>query len=86
MKKRFCSPDVELLCVGMCPYFLPRELTSAIVVAVPPPHQKKHWRRRRKLESKLQQNYTRDVWTGMREITGFNVKDRQPVSSPDRAC
>lgn len=39
---------------------------------------------KRKLEAKLQQN-TRDIWAGMREITGFNMKDRQPVSNPDRA-
>lgn len=31
----------------------------------------------------LKQNNTRDVWIGMREITGVNVKDRQPVSSLD---
>lgn len=34
---------------------------------------------RRKLEAKLQQNNTRDVWTGMREITGFSVRNRQAL-------
>ena len=32
---------------------------------------------KQKLESKLQQNNSRDVWRGMRQITGFNLKDRQ---------
>lgn len=35
---------------------------------------------RRKLETKVQQNNTGDVWTGMRDTTG-----RQPVSSLDGA-
>ncbi|XP_075955445.1 uncharacterized protein LOC142957475 [Anarhichas minor] len=34
VKECFCSPDIELLAVGMRPYYLPREFTSAIVVAV----------------------------------------------------
>ena len=34
MKERFCSPDIELLAVGIRPYYLPREFTSAIVIAV----------------------------------------------------
>ena len=35
---------------------------------------------RRKLE-----NNARDLWTGMKEITGFKVRDRQPVGSLERA-
>lgn len=34
VKERFCGPDIEFLAVGMRPFYLPRELTSAIVVAV----------------------------------------------------
>lgn len=34
VKKRFCSPNIELLAVGIRPYYLPREFTSAIVVTV----------------------------------------------------
>jgi len=34
VKERFCSPNIELLAVGMRPYYLPREFTSAIVVVV----------------------------------------------------
>ncbi|KAI3359074.1 hypothetical protein L3Q82_002565 [Scortum barcoo] len=40
---------------------------------------------RRKLEAKLQQNDVRDVWTGMKHITGMNGKDRQTPGSLDRA-
>ena len=29
-----CSPDIELLVVSLCPYYLPREFTCAIVIAV----------------------------------------------------
>ncbi|MED6262418.1 hypothetical protein ATANTOWER_019189 [Ataeniobius toweri] len=32
---------------------------------------------KKKLESKLQQNNIRDVWTGMKKITGFKQKDDQ---------
>ena len=32
---------------------------------------------RRKLEAKLQQNNVRDVWTGMKQITGYKVSGRQ---------
>ena len=31
---------------------------------------------RRRLEAKLQRNNARDVWTGMKEIIGFKVRDR----------
>jgi len=34
VKERFCSPDIELLAVGLRPFDLPRELHSVIVVAV----------------------------------------------------
>jgi len=34
MKERLCTPDIELLAVGMRPYYLPREFTSTIVIAV----------------------------------------------------
>ena len=34
MKERLCTPDIELLAVGMHPYYLPREFTAAIVIAV----------------------------------------------------
>ena len=30
----FCSPDIKLLCVGICPYSLPRELTFTTAAAV----------------------------------------------------
>ena len=40
---------------------------------------------RRKLEAKLQQNSVRDVWTGMKNITGVKGKDRQTSGSLDRA-
>ncbi|KAI3362697.1 hypothetical protein L3Q82_001764 [Scortum barcoo] len=41
---------------------------------------------RRKLEAKLsQQNNVRDVWTGMKHITGMKGKDRQTSGSLDRA-
>ena len=40
---------------------------------------------RRKLEAKLQQNNVRDVWTGMREITGFKARSRQLGGSLERA-
>ncbi|KAI3359450.1 hypothetical protein L3Q82_013758, partial [Scortum barcoo] len=40
---------------------------------------------RRKLEAKLQQNNVRDVWTGMKHITGMKGKDRQTPGSLDRA-
>lgn len=32
----FCRPEIGLVCVGMRPYFLPREPTSTIVIAAPP--------------------------------------------------
>ncbi|XP_032423388.1 uncharacterized protein LOC116723007 [Xiphophorus hellerii] len=34
VKEQICSPDIELLAVGMRPYYLPREFTSAILIAV----------------------------------------------------
>ena len=34
VKDRICSPDIELLAVGLRPYYLPREFSHAIVVAV----------------------------------------------------
>ena len=34
MKERLCTPNIELLAVGMRPYYLPREFTSTIVIAV----------------------------------------------------
>ena len=34
VKERFCSPDIELLAVGLRPFDLPRELYSVVVVAV----------------------------------------------------
>lgn len=34
VKERFCSPDIELLAVSLRPYYLPREFTCAIIVAV----------------------------------------------------
>ena len=34
VKHCFCSPDAELLAVCFCPYYLPREFTSVITVAV----------------------------------------------------
>ena len=40
---------------------------------------------RRKLEAKLQQNNVRDVWTGMKQITGCKVSDRQSSGSLERA-
>ncbi|KAM4580370.1 uncharacterized protein PAE49_005246 [Odontesthes bonariensis] len=40
---------------------------------------------RRKLESKLEQNCVRDVWTGMKHITGMKGKDTQTSGSLDRA-
>ena len=33
-KDRICSPDIELLAVGLHPYYLPREFSHAIAVAV----------------------------------------------------
>lgn len=35
MKERLCCPDIKLLATGMCPYYLPREFSSAIVY-IPP--------------------------------------------------
>ena len=40
---------------------------------------------RRKLEAKLQQNNVRDVWTGMKQITGCKVSGRQSSGSLKRA-
>ena len=40
---------------------------------------------RKKLESKLQQKNTKDVWKSMKQITGFNIKDHQQGGSQDRA-
>ena len=40
---------------------------------------------RRKLEAKLQQNNVRDVWTGMKQITGCKVSGRQSSGSLERA-
>ncbi|XP_049911756.1 uncharacterized protein LOC126397200 [Epinephelus moara] len=34
VKDRICSPDIELLAVGLRPYYLPREFSHAIVVAL----------------------------------------------------
>lgn len=34
VKERFCSPNIKLLGVGMRPYYLPREFTSAIIITV----------------------------------------------------
>ena len=34
VKKRLCTPDIELLTVGMRPYYLPRKFTSAIIIGV----------------------------------------------------
>ncbi|XP_036944052.1 uncharacterized protein LOC119013532 [Acanthopagrus latus] len=34
VKERLCTPDIELLAVGMRPYYLPREFMSTIVIAV----------------------------------------------------
>ena len=34
VKERHCTPDIELLAVGMRPYYLPREFTSTIIIAV----------------------------------------------------
>ena len=34
MKERLCTPDIELLAEGMCPYYLLREFMSTIVIAV----------------------------------------------------
>ena len=34
VKDRICSPDIELLAVGLRPYYLPREFSHAIAVAV----------------------------------------------------
>ena len=34
VKERLCTPDIELLAVGMRPYYLPREFTSTITIAV----------------------------------------------------
>ena len=34
VKERLCTPDIELLTVGMRPYYLPREFTSAIIISV----------------------------------------------------
>lgn len=34
VKKRICCPDVELLAVGLRPYYLPREISHAILVLV----------------------------------------------------
>ena len=34
VKERLRTPDIELLTVGMRPYYLPREFTSAIIITV----------------------------------------------------
>ena len=34
VKECLCSPDIELLTVGMQPYYLPQEFTSAIIISV----------------------------------------------------
>lgn len=34
IKQRICSPDTELLAVGLRPYYLPREISHAIAIAV----------------------------------------------------
>nr|XP_054594182.1 uncharacterized protein LOC107378612 isoform X1 [Nothobranchius furzeri]XP_054594190.1 uncharacterized protein LOC107378612 isoform X1 [Nothobranchius furzeri] len=34
VKYRLCSPDVELLAVSCCPYYLPREFTSVVLATV----------------------------------------------------
>lgn len=33
-KKHVCSPDIELVAIGMGPYYLPREFTNVIAVSV----------------------------------------------------
>ena len=40
---------------------------------------------RKKLEAKLQQNNSRDVWAGMKAITGFKGRDRLTVGTLERA-
>ena len=40
---------------------------------------------RKKLESQLQQNNVRDVWSGMKKITGFKGKGDQTDGGLDRA-
>ena len=40
---------------------------------------------KRKLEAKLQHNNVRDVWTGMKQITGCKVSGRQSSGSLERA-
>ena len=131
-KDCICSPDIELLAVGLHPYYLPCEFSHAIVVAVyipPSANPTSAWdvihsivaglqtthpsaliiisgdfndvsikktlpkftqyvtcKTReektldllyaRKLERKLQQNNTREVWSGMRTIPGL-----RPTSS-----
>lgn len=37
-RRQRCSPDVELIAVGLCPYNLPQEFTNviAIIVYIPP--------------------------------------------------
>ena len=34
MKEHLCTPDIELLTVGMQPYYLPRGFTSANIITV----------------------------------------------------
>lgn len=34
VKEHICRPDIELLAVGMCPYYFPREVMSTIVINV----------------------------------------------------
>lgn len=36
----------------------------------------------KKLESKLQQNNVKDVWSGMKTITGFKAKVKQTEGEP----
>ena len=101
MKERLCTPNIELLAVGMRPYYLPREFTSTIVIAVFRSGDREEQRGvqcelrealrtwkdnyRRKLENKLLQNRVRDVWTGINHITGMKGKIRQTSGSLDRA-
>ena len=40
---------------------------------------------RRRLEAQLQQNNVRDVWTGIKQITGCKVSGRQSSGSLERA-
>ena len=34
VKDQFCSPDIKLINIGLCPYHLPQEFTSVIAIMV----------------------------------------------------